>query len=209
MAACPSKPRHPNPRTPHPKQHPQECRPKPAKVQDQDGAERIEMKIGSLSSSPLSKPHVGAICRAGALATVLVIAVPAFASLGGNVNSIETDRARMNASVSRTHASNYDIHEIQSPNGTVVDEYVSSVGTVFAVTWHGQFPPQMQQILGSYFQQYSDALQAQPPQPYGHRPLNIQMPGLVVQTGGHMRAHYGRAYVPDRLPSGVQADQIK
>ena len=95
------------------------------------------------------------------------------------------------------------------PDGTVVDEYASSEGTVFAVTWHGQFPPQMQQILGSYFEQYADALQTQPAQPYGHRPLNIQIPGLVVQTSGHMRAHYGRAYLPDGLPAGVQADQIR
>jgi hypothetical protein len=135
--------------------------------------------------------------------------MPAFASLGGKVNTVETDRARMSASVSVTHGGNFDVHEIQSPDGTVVDEYASSEGTVFAVTWHGQFPPQMQQILGSYFEQYADALQTQPAQPYGHRPLNIQIPGLVVQTSGHMRAHYGRAYLPDGLPAGVQADQIR
>jgi hypothetical protein len=167
------------------------------------------MMVGNLSSLPRFMPLAKAICRAGALSTALTIAIPAFASLGGNVNSIETDRASMSASKTMTHATNYDIHEIQSPNGTVVDEYVSSQGTVFAVTWHGQFPPQMQQILGSYFQQYSDALQAQPTQPYGHRPLNIQKPGLVVQTSGHMRAHYGRAYVPDMMPAGLQVDQIR
>jgi hypothetical protein len=143
------------------------------------------------------------------MAAVLAMAMPAFASLGGSVNSVERDRAQMNARESVAHAVGYDIDEVRAPYGTVVDEYVSQGGAVFAVTWHGQFPPQMEQILGRYFQEYSDALQAQQPQGYGHRPLNIQEPGLVVQTFGHMGAYYGRAYLPDMLPAGVRADQIR
>jgi hypothetical protein len=107
-----------------------------------------------------------------------------------------------------TQAEAYDVHEIKAPGGTVVNEYVSPAGRVFAVAWHGPFVPDMQQILGAYFQQYSAALQSQP-RHYGHRPLNIQEPGLVVQTGGHMRAYSGRAYVPEMLPQGVKADEIK
>jgi hypothetical protein len=167
-----------------------------------------KVNILSLNASPPSKSILKPFGRAAAVAAALALSAPAFASLGGGVNSIETDRAQMSAGESVTHAASYDVHEIQSPGGTVVDEYVSSEGTVFAVTWRGQFPPQMQQILGSYFQQYTAALQAQP-QHYGHRPLNIQEPGLVVQTGGHMRALYGRAYLPDLLPPGMQADQFK
>jgi hypothetical protein len=141
-------------------------------------------------------------------AVLLGFSLPALASLGGNVSSIESDRVQMNASIKLMQHDIYDVHEIQAPGGTVVDEYVSPEGKVFAVTWHGQFPPQMQQILGTYFQQYSAALQAQP-KTYGHRPLDIQEPGLVVQTGGHMRAHFGRAYIPDLLPQGMTASQIQ
>lgn len=143
---------------------------------------------------------------AGAL--LLGVSLPAWASLGGNVNSVESDRAHMNASVKVTTNNTYNIHEMQAPGGTVVDEYVAPNGTVFAVTWHGQFPPPMQQVLGTYFQQYSAALQARP-RMYGHRPLNIQEPGLVVQTGGHMRAHFGRAYIPSLLPQGITASELK
>jgi hypothetical protein len=138
---------------------------------------------------------------------------PASASLGGNVSSVESDRAQMNASVQVTPHNSYATHEMQMPGGTVVDEYVSSDGQVFAVSWHGQFPPPMQQILGTYFQQYSAALQAQSgvaqPKQYGHRPLNLQLQGLVVQTSGHMRAYSGRAYIPDQLPQGVTVNQIQ
>lgn len=139
----------------------------------------------------------------------MAVALPAFASLGGSAKSVENDRTRMRATESVAHLGAYDVHEIRAPYGTVVDEYVSSGGAVFAVTWRGQFPPQMQQILGAYFQQYSDALAARQPQGYGHHPLDIQERGLVVQTFGHMGAYYGRAYLPGQLPAGVEADQIK
>jgi hypothetical protein len=143
-----------------------------------------------------------------AMAAIAGLALPAFASLGGDASSIETDRAHMNASVRVTQSENYSVHEMQSPGGTMVREYASPAGKVFAVTWSGQFMPQMQQILGKYFSQYSAALQAQPHR-YGHRPLDLQLPGLIVQTGGRMRAYYGRAYVPDMLPQGVSTDAIR
>jgi Protein of unknown function (DUF2844) len=148
------------------------------------------------------------IARNAALVICLGFTLPAFASLGGNAGSIQADTARMGASVNVSSSDNYQVHQLQSPAGTVVSEYISSSGTVFAVTWRGPFLPDMQQILGSYFQQYSEALSSQPRQ-YGRRPLDIRQPGLVVQTGGHMRAHWGRVYVPTLVPEGVSAEQLQ
>lgn len=142
------------------------------------------------------------------MVAAFALALPAWASLGGNVNSVDADRAHMNARINVTQEANYSVHQMQSPGGTSVKEFVSPEGKVFAVSWQGQFPPQMQQILGAYFSQYEAALQSQPKH-YGHRPLNIQQPGLVIQTGGHMRDYFGRAYIPDMVPAGVKADQIK
>ncbi len=146
-----------------------------------------------------------------ACAALLGISLPAWASLGGNVSSVASDRVQMHASAQVLQHDTYALHEMQSPGGTVVDEYVSPEGKVFAVSWHGQFPPSMQQILGTYFQQYTAALNAlasQRPRIYGHRPLNIQEPGLVIQTSGHMRAYSGRAYIPDQVPSGMTVEEI-
>ncbi len=151
---------------------------------------------------------VKALRLACTLAAALALSVPAMASLGGKVSSVDQDRAQMNASATVTQTANYDVHEIKSPAGTVVDEYVSLEGNVFAVAWHGPFPPQMQQILGSYYQQYTAAMAAQP-QHYGRRPVNIQAPGLTIEMGGHMRDYFGRAYIPDMMPSGVKEDEIK
>ena len=142
------------------------------------------------------------------LAGILACNLPAMASLGGNVDSISADRAHMNASINVTTNGSYNVHQIQAPEGTVVDEYVSSTGTVFAVARHGEFVPDMQQIMGTSFVQYSAALQSQEKHS-GHRPLNIKQSGLVVQTGGHMRDYFGRAYIPSLLPQGFNPDTIQ
>lgn len=115
----------------------------------------------------------------------------------------------MQASVRMTQAANYKVQEMQSFAGrTTVKEYVSPAGKVFAVTWRGQFMPQLKQLLGKYFSQYEAALKARPRR-YGHRPLDIQLPGLVIQTGGHVHDYFGRAYVPGMLPDGVSAKEIR
>jgi hypothetical protein len=90
-----------------------------------------------------------------------------------------------------------------------VREYVSADGKVFAVAWHGPWLPDMRQILGTYFEQYAQAMQAQGDGRVRRRPVMIEQPGLVVQIGGHMRAFSGRAYVPEMLPSGVRVEDIQ
>ncbi len=142
------------------------------------------------------------------LVGLLAFSFPAQASLGGSTASVEADRAHMNASISVTTNDHYEIHQIRAPDGTIVDEYVSSSGTVFGVAWHGHFLPDMQQILGVYFSQYSSALESQQRQ-YGRHPLNIRQPGLVIETGGHVRNYFGRVYIPSLLPQGFNPDQIQ
>ncbi|HXW92384.1 MAG TPA: DUF2844 domain-containing protein [Terriglobales bacterium] len=133
---------------------------------------------------------------------------PARAALGGDVASVEADRAHMNASLQVTAAEGYAVQSMKTPGGTVVSEYVAPGGRVFAVAWHGPFLPEMQQILGTYFQQYSAGLQARK-KVYGRHPLNLELPGLVVQAGGRMRAYMGRAYIPEMLPPGLKVEGIK
>jgi hypothetical protein len=157
------------------------------------------------SSVPVSWISLRVLAGLAALAT---FNLPALASLGGNVDSVGADRAHMNASVKVTPNGSVNVQEIQGPEGTVVNEYVSPTGSVFAVAWHGHFLPDMQQIMGSYFDQYSAALQSQDKH-FGRHPLNIKQSGIVVQTGGHMRDYFGRAYIPSLLPQGFDPDQIQ
>lgn len=147
---------------------------------------------------------------AAGLAGAMLIASPvaAWASLGGNAGSVEADRAHMNAAIEVNQHENYTVHAMTAPGGTVVNEFISPEGKVFAITWHGQFMPELQQILGSYFQEYTGALAAQEHH-YGRRPMNLQTGDLVVQMSGHMRAYVGRAYLPNALPRGVRAAEIQ
>ena len=136
------------------------------------------------------------------------LSLPGFAALGGDQSSVQADQAHMRASLKTTAGSAYTLHEIKTGMGTVVHEFVSPDGRVFAVAWHGPSMPPMQQILGTYFQQYSALVQAHHAAHGGRRPVNIQQPGLVVQNSGHPRGFFGRAYVPEMLPPGVTPDQI-
>lgn len=132
------------------------------------------------------------------------------AALGGTETSVQSDRQHMKAKLQIKNSQNYTLHEMTEPAGTIVKEYVSAEGKVFAVVWRGPFLPDLRQLFGDYFQKYSEAVQARNANlPRARGPLYIQQPGLVVQTGGHMRAYFGIAYIPDLVPQGVAIKDLQ
>jgi len=136
----------------------------------------------------------------------LVLPTLASAALGGDESSIRADQAQMRASLRITRTATYAVHELQAPAGHVIREYVSPSGTVFGVVWQGPSKPDLKQLLGRHF----DELQQATPAPGARRgPVVIRQPGLIFEMGGHMRAFAGRAYIPQLLPAGVQADAIR
>lgn len=138
--------------------------------------------------------------------TFMAFALPAAAELGGNVSSIQADQEHMKGTRHVTTNAAYSVHEIQAATGTTVREFVSPAGTVFAVAWQGPSTPDLQQLLGPYFAQYSQAIQTKRA---GRQPVAIRQPGLVVEAGGHMRSFSGRAYLPQLMPQGVASEVIK
>ena len=76
-------------------------------------------------------------------------------------------------------------------------------GTVY---WTGPTIPDLTQLLGTYSAEFQTAVQAQPRR---RRAGVVRNPDLVVESTGHMRAFYGRAYVNSMLPSGVTAETVK
>lgn len=139
-----------------------------------------------------------------ALAT-LAFPLSGSASLGGDAASVQSDQMQMSAALRTTGGANYTLFEIQTPSGTLVREYVSSVGLVFAVVWKGPSLPDLRQLLGSYFAPYVEGANADGA---GARPRMIEQPGLVAYAGGHMRAFLGRAYIPELIPRGVSLEEI-
>jgi hypothetical protein len=143
------------------------------------------------------------------LTALLLVPLPALASLGGDVTSVQSDQAKMQGSLRTSSNNSYTVHEIQAPTGVAVKEYASPSGKVFAVTWQGPFHPDLRQLLGAYFDQFTQAELAQRTQRRGHGPVLIQQAGLVVQISGHMKSFSGKAYVPQMLPAGIHAEDIR
>ena len=142
---------------------------------------------------------------ATALMTLLAVSFPAYAELGGDEASIQTDQAQMQGMRRIARTGTHAMHEIQTPTGTKVREYVSPAGKVFGVAWEGPSLPNMRQLLGPYFDRLSQAQTNR----RGRGPLFIQLPDLVFYSGGHMRALAGQAYIPDMVPQGVTAEAIR
>jgi Protein of unknown function (DUF2844) len=130
----------------------------------------------------------------------------AAAALGEPETSVSTDVSQLRGSIKITEHANYRQHEIQLPSGTVVREFAGLDGKVFAVAWSGPFVPNLRQTLGRYFDTYVAAAKGRHT---GHTHLQISQSDLVVQSGGHMRAFAGRAYLPQAIPSGVDVGDLR
>jgi hypothetical protein len=142
-----------------------------------------------------------------AILVLLTMSWPAFAGLGDAATPITADQATGTTVVRRAvPARNYTVQDIQAADGTTVREYVAPDGKVFAVTWSGPVMPDLEQLFGAHFQSYRGEVQSRRP---GRGPLRIDRGDLVVESGGHMRAFRGRAYLPQQLPTGVTADEIR
>lgn len=149
-------------------------------------------------SSPRSFPL-------GLALLIPLFVLPAMAALGGDFASVQKDATEFKSEIRSTQKQGYMIHEMTA-SGTTVREYVSPGGKVFGVSWQGPFVPNFQQLLGSYYQNFTNAAHNR----HGVRgPLSIKEPGLVLSSGGQMRAYRGMAYIPEMLPEGVHADAIQ
>jgi len=132
----------------------------------------------------------------------------AFAALGSDEGSVESDRLRMKAVLrAKTSQAAYTVHEIETPAGVLIHEFISPEGRVFAVSWRGPAKPDLRALLGDSFDRFVSASQARGPGSHHH--LQIETPELIVQSGGHMRAMYGRAWLPALVPAGVGVETLE
>ena len=149
-------------------------------------------------------------------ALVVALSAPVFAVLGDNAASVLTDQARMKGTLHSVDNRTYVMHEITMSTGAKVREFVTPGGAVFGVAWEGQFPPNFEQLLGPYFQQTQQTIAQQKAQaanesqaPRRRGPVVVETPSLVFVQSGHMRSFHGQAYVPQLIPQGVAASDIR
>jgi hypothetical protein len=144
-------------------------------------------------------------CAVLALALVLQFSPPARAALGDDVAEVAADQARMQASLQVWRKGNYAIHELASPSGTKVRQFVGDSGKVFAVSWSGGWRPNLRDIMGVHYDKFIAATR-------GNRVARgvarIELPGMVVVMGGHQRAFFGHVYLTDLVPAGFLPEDI-
>jgi hypothetical protein len=139
---------------------------------------------------------------------LLMASCPSMAALGEHETSVLKDAD--SAAVVRKSVKNwgsYSVHVLQQ-DGMNIKEYLSSSGVVFAVSWKGPRHVDFPQFFGRYFTPYKKALKFHPAK-RSRRSHRISGNNVVVQTGGHMGAVYGFAYVPSLVPSGLSPSELK
>jgi hypothetical protein len=138
-------------------------------------------------------------------ALLLAYAGVSHAALGGAPEQFTTDGTTVASSVSSA-VSNYVTRDTTLATGTHVREYVSGSGVVFAITWDGPFLPDLKALLGKYFDRMG-AESARMPRA-GRSHLSVNLPEVVINSGGHMRAFEGSAWIPAEFPAGFTADDV-
>jgi hypothetical protein len=140
------------------------------------------------------------------LLVLMMGVLPAWAALGEYEGSVSLDQQVLRGDLREEVHTGYKLHQIVTPQGALIREYVSPEGKVFAISWHAHFIPSMQQLLGSYFPRVQQAAQARVQR---GGPLVIQTGDFVFFSSGRMMDFYGVAYVPGLLPKNLTAEVVR
>ena len=146
-------------------------------------------------------------------ALAVVLALPtlpsAWATLGQSAASVEADRTALNGQHQHRGAAGYSIDTITTV-GMEIMQYVSSDGVVFAVVWKGTGAPDLKLLLGEYYKEYREEVDAARSRtPRVREPFKLKSNRLVVERAGHSRSQWGRAYLPSQLPAGMRPEGIQ
>ncbi len=154
------------------------------------------------------------ICRISRALLLLLIGTSplhsgvARAGLGSDAAGIFTDAAELHGAVNSVSGQPFDVREISTDLGIRVREFLNQRGVVFAVSWSGPVMPDLQPLLGVHYAAYCAGL-AMLDHPGLHRSVRVATADLVVESGGHLRAYAGHAYLPALIPSGVIAADLR
>jgi hypothetical protein len=140
---------------------------------------------------------------------LLVLSPSAKAELGGNESSVKTDQQKLRGAVRVQHAQSFAVHEIRTENNSVVREFVSPEGKVFAVAYQGASLGESNQVLGSYSVQLAQAIGKVHGGRHVGGPVVVHAGNMVYEASGHMRSYTVRAYVPESMPAGVALEEIR
>ena len=137
---------------------------------------------------------------------MFLCAAPLWAVLGQPVQSVAADQQRVHGQIRAVSRQGYSVQQIVAPDGMTIEEYVSPAGMVFGVSWQGPTMPDLSQLLGSYFTQFQQAARSAARR---RQAVAVRSDKVVIESGGHMRAFRGRAYVPSLVPGNLSPAVIE
>jgi hypothetical protein len=154
-----------------------------------------------------SIPRAGRYLLSLALgALVLQLSPEARAALGDDVSAVAADQVRWGAKVKVMRRPAYAVHELSLPTGAKVRELANDAGRVFAVSWSGGWRPNLRSLMGAHYDRFIAGTR-------GRRAtrgiVRIELPGMTVVMGGHLRTFFGTAVLTDLLPAGVGLEDLR
>ncbi|WP_213296391.1 DUF2844 domain-containing protein [Paraburkholderia sacchari] len=152
--------------------------------------------------------------RAAAFACLIsclaVGAAPAHAALGDTAPP-EVPQASAPATTQTLAGGTARVTGYVDAGGTHFNEYIAArSGQIFAYTWQGPTPPDLDALLGRYaVDWHSGAAALHAAGRAGLHAARVDTPTVVVESGGHMRGYIGRAWLPAALPAGVTEGDLQ
>ena len=140
------------------------------------------------------------------LLVLVLVSVPAWAALGDNVSSVESDAQALQGQHRMVAKAGYNLHQITMSDGSVVNEFASHTGLVFGVSWRAHSIPNLPQLLGTYM---TNLQQGQRTHVLRRRAVTIEGDNFVFSSFGHMLSFRGRAFVPGLVPANLTAEVVQ
>ena len=138
---------------------------------------------------------------------LISMAPPAFAALGGKAATVDTDRVRLHARLSRSALAGSTQNDLTLNDGTVTRQFTNADGVVFAVSWNGPMRPNLRQLFGDYYPRLQSAA-AKSARLHARLAMSANDSDFVVRSGGHPGAFWGYAILPGRVPAGFDASRL-
>ena len=132
--------------------------------------------------------------------------VPAWAALGGDVSSVNSDAQVLGGQHKLVAKVGFSLHQITASDGSVVNEFVSPGGVVFGVSWQGHSLPNFSQLLGTHL---ADLQNGQRMNVAPRRAVTIKSGDFVLTSIGHGRYFRGRAFVPSMIPANLTPEVVQ
>jgi hypothetical protein len=178
-------------------------------LQCTNGTEEKAQRIAEQSER--TRPSLAAVrylCLTVIVASAFVFASnSAQAALGATQSASEASIKRIGTRSYVIERHGHTVLEIVMPDGSLVQEFVSRDGVVFAVRWHTQLKPNFAKLLGTSHPAYVSALRSSL-RPGIQRHFRHEGADLVIKSNSHLNVFSGLAYRRSLLPPGITPAQI-